>query len=157
MSSLFDTEVSKDQLTATIILKKDAPAEAFITVEQIKEELQNKKIIFGIKDSVLQSLTDSMDSLEFPLIIAEGKTAGRGEDGYIVHKTMTNEENREQDDKVYNFRNVIKINSVCNGQLIAKIVKPSLGEPEIDIFGRVIPAKSGKPAKIKTRKECNAA
>jgi len=152
MSSLFDIEVSKDQLTATIILKKDAPVEAFITVEQIKEELQNKKIIFGIKDSVLQSLTDSMDSLEFPLIIAEGKTAERGEDGYIVYKTMTNEENREQDDKVYNFRNVIKINSVCKGQLIAEIVKPSLGEPGIDIFGRVIPAKSGKPAKIKPGK-----
>lgn len=152
MSSLFDIVVSKDQLTATIILKKDAPTGAIITAEQIKEELQNKKIIFGIKEDTMQSLADAPDSVEFPLIIAEGKTAGIGEDGYLVHKAITNEAEQKHDDKVYNFRNVMTINSVSNGQLIAEIVKPSLGEPGIDIFGMAIPAKIGKPVKIKTGK-----
>lgn len=152
MSSLFDIAVSKDRLTATILLKKDAPADAVINAEQMKEELQNKKIIFGIKEDLLKSFADSMDSVEFPLVIAEGKTAGVGADGYLVHKAMTNEEKQEQDDRVYNFRNVIRINSVSNGQLIAEIVKPSLGEPGIDLFGMTIPAKSGKPVNIKVGK-----
>ena len=41
MSSLFDITISNDQLTAVVILRKDAPADNVITAEQIKEELHN--------------------------------------------------------------------------------------------------------------------
>ena len=56
MSSLFDITISNDQLTAVVILRKDAPADNVITAEQIKEELHNKNIIFGIKENILQKI-----------------------------------------------------------------------------------------------------
>ena len=152
MNSLFDISVTSDRLTAVVVLKKDAPEESVITAEQIKEELQNKKITFGIKEDVLHSLADANEKTEFPLLIAEGKAACIGEDGYIVNKTIVEEAKQEHGQKTFNFRDVIKIPSVSNGQLIAEVVQPSMGVPGIDVYGNTIPAIKGKPVKMKAGK-----
>ncbi|MGN1386544.1 MAG: DUF342 domain-containing protein [Bacillus sp. (in: firmicutes)] len=148
MSSLFDITISNDQLTAVVILRKDAPADNVITAEQIKEELQNKNVIFGIKENILKSIADAPEDVTFPLVIAEGDCPEVGEDGYIVDKTTLNEEKRKNAHKAFNFRDVIKIPSVTNGQLIAEVIPPSIGKPGIDVFGNSIPAVKGKPVKI---------
>jgi len=154
MSSLFDITVSKDRLLATITINKDALTEAEITAEQIREELQNKNIIFGIKEEELLNIVQTPTAVKYPFTIAEGTVPIAGENGYIVNKTISNEEQEEKEtyNQTFNLRNVMKINSVRNGQLIAEIIPPSLGIPGINVYGNTVPAEIGKPVRLKPGK-----
>ena len=83
MSSLFDITVSKDRLLATITINKDALTEAEITAEQIREELQNKNIIFGIKEEELLNIVQTPTAVKYPFTIAEGTVPIAGENGTV--------------------------------------------------------------------------
>ncbi|WP_042348885.1 DUF342 domain-containing protein [Bacillus massiliigorillae] len=154
MNSLFDIHVSKDRLTAEISLKNDIVEDAEITVDQLKEMLKERKVVFGIKQDVLEKICKDKYEVDYPIIVAEGIKPEKGRDGYLINKTEVEENQKtdEDDGKVFNLRNVMKIKSVKNGQLLAQIVESTMGIPGRDVYGNTIQAKNGRPLKLRAGK-----
>lgn len=154
MHTLFEIQTSKDRLSATVTLKSDVPEGIEISSEKLTTLLTDRKIVFGLKQDHLKVIADNPLSVEYPVIVAEGISPQNGRDGYIINKTEIDENQGVEDnkDRSYNLRNVMKIKSVKSGQLLATIVPPTIGIPGKSIYGTPIPAKNGKPVKLKPGK-----
>lgn len=154
MNSHFDIHVSKDRLTAEISLKNEIFEDTEITVDQLKEILKVRRVVFGIKEDVLQEICKDIYGIDYPITVAEGIMPEKGRDGYLINKTELDDEQKteEDDGKAFNFRNVMKIKSVKNGQLLAKIVEATMGIPGKDVYGNTIQAKNGKPLRLRPGK-----
>ncbi|CAM3738154.1 DUF342 domain-containing protein [Mesobacillus thioparans] len=140
--------ISNDRLSAELELDIH-DHEYSISVGNLMSILEKESIIFGIKMDVLAQIAESPASVEYPVIIANGMPNLDGEDSYLrseLEQTGLNEQ------KVFNFRSVLQIPSVKKRQLLATVVPPVDGTPGKDVTGRVVPAKPGRPLRIKAGK-----
>lgn len=154
MHTLFELHTSKNRLTSTISLKKEEVENIEITVEILKNFLKNAKIIYGIKEKVLEEIVKDPRAIQYPITVAEGCPPKNGNDGYLVNKTEIEEQSSTDYDqkKNFNLRNVMKIKSVKSGQLLASIIQPTIGIPGTSVYGNPIPAKNGRAIKLKPGK-----
>lgn len=154
MDKFFDIVIEKDRLTAKIVLKGDAPIDVEMKTGAIQEFLAEKGIIFGINEEMVSLIERDVYGVDYPLVIAEGEQPVKGIDGYLVDRTVAEEkeQNEKYENKSLNLRNIMNINSVKSGQLIAEIIPPTHGIVGTSIFGEVIPASDGKPLKLRAGK-----
>ncbi|MEH7222584.1 FapA family protein [Bacillus sp. JJ1566] len=142
--------VSKDKMMVHVNVMKDS------TPLQIREDevyslLSKHGISFGIKRDVISKLISNVDNVVFPLLIAEGETPNKGEDGFIKLETLEKKQDI-QSNEILNFRNVRQIPSVKAGQLVATIYQSKPGIPGRDVLGHPIAAMNGKPYPLKVGK-----
>lgn len=120
------------------------------TTEALYALLEEKNICFGIIDKQVSRIAGNEKGVSFPLLIAVGKKPRDGENGSVLYDKDVNFQ-ISTEDKV-NFRDIINIPSVVEGERIASIIAPTKGEPGKNVFGETIEASTGKPAKIKAGK-----
>ncbi len=137
--------ISNDRLSA--VLELDIHDHEYsISVGNLMSIMEKENIVFGVKMDVLAQIAENPASVEYPVIIANGMPNVDGEDSYLrseLEQTGLNEQ------KVFNFRSVLHIPSVKKGQLLATVVPPVDGTPGKDVTGRIVPAKPGRPLRIK--------
>jgi uncharacterized protein len=137
--------ISKDRLSAELEL--DIQDQDFaISVRNLLSYLEKEKVLFGIKMDVLAQIAESPASVEYPVAIAVGLENVDGEDSYLRNEL---EQTSIEEQKVFHFRTIMHIPSVRQGQLLASVVPPVNGTPGKDVTGRIIPAKPGRPLKVK--------
>jgi uncharacterized protein len=144
--SLYIT-VSRDRLKAVININPNIVEKSNYQVDDILNLLKEKKICFGIKNEVIESLSAQPLTSNFPQIVAEGIPSQNGQDAYLVCE-LTNSKSTLKSDE-FNFRDVIKIPSVKSGQLLASTIPAVIGTPGKDVFGNTIHARDGKPLNMK--------
>jgi len=153
MHELFQLNIAGDRKTALIALKNDLTSDIEVKLEDLKQFLLERKIVFGIKEDVLRAIVENPEHMNYPLTIAKAQLPQHGTDGYLVTKLIEEEiEDQTNKNKTLNMRDVIKIKSVKKGQLIADIIKPTNGIDGKDIYGNPIKAKDGKPLAIRAGK-----
>lgn len=143
MGETIEVKLSRDRLTAIL----DSSANRKYPMDELLNFLKENHIQYGIKMDVLQSIVDDPASVNFPVIIASGIPPVNGSDAYL-----RNELRKRNDDQaeIFNFRVVMHIPSVNNGELLASIVPEGEGTNGVDVMGNSIPARKGRPLRIKT-------
>lgn len=119
-----------------------------ITASHINELIQKYKITYGIKEENFDQVIQSIGMNFEPIEIATGTPPVNGEDGYVnyyVEATMTL--SIEQKGKV-DFKEVMQIPKAEVGDKLATIIPPTNGTSGKDVFGKIIPAKKGKVARL---------
>lgn len=145
MVTEYKVRLSQDRLTAELIVDIENKDSAF-SEEELMKILEEEKIVYGVKRDVLAQVLENPNSFEYPVTIAVGEPKVDGADSYLRNELQ---QNSHHDHKVFNFRSVIHIPSVRKGQLLASVVPPMNGTPGTDVTGRIIPAKPGRPLRVK--------
>jgi uncharacterized protein len=145
LATEYKVRVSQDRLAAELIVDSGNKETAF-SVDELMHILDREKIVFGVKMDVLAKISENPHSLETQITIAVGEPKLDGADSYLRNELQ---QNSLHDHKVFNFRSVIQIPSVKKGQLLASVVPPMDGTPGTDVTGRIIPAKPGRPLRVK--------
>ncbi|KAB2337535.1 DUF342 domain-containing protein [Cytobacillus depressus] len=149
MEKHFRIIITKDRLTAKLDLIAKIENSFSIEMQDVLQLLSNEKVSVGIKNDILLKICENPNSINYPTTIAEGIQPKDGMDAYLLNEIRSSKkESREK----FNFRNVLQIPSVSTGQLLASIVPSTPGTDGMDVLGNKIPAKNGKPLKIKPSK-----
>lgn len=119
------------------------------SLEDLGAMLKREKIIYGIHLEQLKNICENAQKIEYPVLIAEGKQAINGTDAYLQDEILNTQ---TTDKKKLNFREVLNIPSVKEGQLLATIIPPTQGINGMDVYGRPLIARPGKPLKIRAGK-----
>jgi len=137
--------IDKEKLTATLIIESsDIP---LIPLDKLYDFLQINNIKYGIIDNILKDISENpLLYLNKPIEIAKGKEAINGIDAKIiwVYKDKMISNDKSTDKNRINFREFNQIISVKKGELVAKIIQPTLGTEGITVTGEIISAKTGK-------------
>ncbi len=141
----FSIEVSDDELKAYITLYPPLKSGRVVEFQEILEELENKGVVFGIKEEVIKDAVDN-DKFNQPILIAEGIPAKDGDDGKIEYKVKVEKEVKlaENESGKVDFRELDLIENVVVGQVLAKKIPAQLAQIGKTVTGRDIPAKDGK-------------
>lgn len=140
---------SKDLMTAEIDCKQ-AYDGIELSEESIKQFLQERNIVHGIQEEVIQSIINNLPPSEFPLIIAKGTKSSDGENGKIKYESNFSSEVEKTED--WNFRDVMRIPTVKQGEKIATVTLPTNGRDGKNIFGKPIKSRPGKPVNVRAGK-----
>lgn len=149
MEKHYQIIVSKDCLTAKLDLISSLENDFSITKSDFDRFLSKEKVSFGIKEEIVSQICENPESLHYPVTIAEGIQPKAGMDAYLLSEVKNDKTERREK---FNFRKVLQIPSVSNGQLLASIIPPTPGTDGKDVFGNRIPANNGKPLKIRPGK-----
>lgn len=119
-----------------------------ISLEELKNYLQENNIVYGIIEDNLSRLIESKEEQE--LLIAQGDPGEPAQDAYILHLYLEEEEEIQEDDEEAVMERVARhaVVSVEPGQLIAEVVPPKPGRPGTDIYGSTISCKPPKEIKL---------
>ena len=145
MATEYKVRLSQDRLAAEVILDIENQ-DLSLSLDELTNILEEEKIVYGVKWDVLTQISENPHSLEYPITIAIGEPKVDGADSYLRNELP---QTSLYDHKVLNFRSVILIPSVRKGQLLASVVPPMKGIPGKDVTGRIIPAKPGRPLRVK--------
>ncbi|MBT2688583.1 DUF342 domain-containing protein [Bacillus sp. ISL-47] len=148
MEIQFQILVDRNRLSA-MLQPIDSNEIKGISSEIIKNLLAREKITFGINEEAIKRICQDPLSVQYPIIIAEGVPAENGNDAYLQNEIRYAEKTKREK---FNFRDVLHIPSVQRGQILASIISPTPGTAGKDIFGHSIPAKNGKPLRVKPGK-----
>ncbi len=145
-------DISRDKLEAKILLTAPDGGKTF-SFDDLKNELFNKKIIYGIKEDVLKSIVENRQ-YEVWFTVAEGKAPVNGIDGKIAYSFETNRQIKPMylDDGTVDYKQLNLISNVKTGEALAQIFRPTNGTPGMDVYGTTLVAKRGKEVNIRPGK-----
>lgn len=151
LKEYFYINVTKNKMSAEIhITENYEKLKEDLSESSLKEFLQEENIIYGVVDEHFQHLLTKPPKGEYPLTIAVGKPEADGIDGKLNYEVNVNSTIEKSTN--WNFRDIMRIPSVNEGDKIAVIIEPTKGEPGIDVYGNEIDARPGKPVLVKAGK-----
>jgi hypothetical protein len=120
-----------------------------VTYDDLKELLAEKNISYGINETKIKRVLKRRQPVSKE-VIAEGKAAKPGEDGYLVYHFEEKEKKvgTIREDGTMDFHSKNLINNVRRGEKIVTLVDPTEGEAGIDVFGEAIEPPTPKTAKL---------
>lgn len=141
----FEVTLTKDRLAAELLFSSLGD-EASCSVDDLLDLLKAEKVIYGIKMEVLEQIAKNPDSVEYPVEIAAGLQSNDGTDAYLQNEIK---DLRLDDREKFNFRIVMQIPSVKQGQLLATVIPAVKGTSGRDVTGKPIAARDGRQIKVK--------
>ncbi|MFT4413588.1 DUF342 domain-containing protein [Fredinandcohnia humi] len=147
----FEISISIDKYSVHVSLKNNSALNNVIESD-IYSLLAKHGITTGIKKEVISEMVSNKEKTIFPLLVAVGVKPRNGQNGYIKIEVEGKDDSQTNSHEVLNFRNVSKIPSVKEGQLVATIYPPTPGIPGNDVFGNSLRAFDGKPFPLKLGK-----
>lgn len=157
LNKVFKLEVSRDRLRAAISLRnitEEELAEVKLSKELFLNYLQEQNIKYGLRYEAIETIVAQFPNGAFPILIAEGDESIAGSPGDIIHyfDTTTDVDRTGDESEDFDFRNVMRIPTVEEGEKLASIIAPTKGKDGRDVYGNKIPAKAGKPALLRAGK-----
>lgn len=142
------------EMRAYLVIQPPGIGGSDVRADTIRAFLNNNRVVYGIKEDVLQELEDNPLYNE-EILIAEGTKPKNGADAHLVynfrvdHSTIKFQINK---DGRVDFKDLNLIENVVAGQQLAKKIPPEAGQPGYTVTGKVLPAKSGKDIQIQLGK-----
>lgn len=152
LSEFFNINISTNRMVAELEYTEEylAYQELEITVESVTKLLADYNIKYGIQQSNIDRLVTGISMEDFPLIIAKAKEPIHGIDGKADYKINFHPEIKKTNN--WNFRDVMQIPSVEEGDKLVEITMPTAGVEGIDVYGDVVSSQPGKPVNLKPGK-----
>ena len=142
-------KVSLDHMKVTATFEPPSSGGALLGTRDIIEELNNKGIIYGIdQDAIIEFVNDR--HYNTPYILAKGDLPVIGHDAKIVYNFNTNPSLKPKmlRDGSVDFKDLNTISMVNGGDLLATLIPGDPGKNGKDIFGKEIPVRKVKDAKL---------
>ncbi len=151
----FELQVDHDELEARL-LAVNVNAESIITRQALTERLRAENVHAGIDEAMIEEAFARLIELEEPgavFVIARGTHPRHGKNGDIQFKVdvsgRASYRASEADDDTIDFREATTVTSVAPGEVVAELIPPTKGEPGVQLSGKTIAARDGKPASIR--------
>jgi len=150
LNDCFYIKTSPDRMSASLYCKKSYhPESVHLNKTVVHEFLHENNIVYGINEQSIQDLI-TLKPDEFPITIAKGSPPQHGEDGYLTYEANLSSDIQRTSD--WNFREVMRIPSVKEGDKLATIVMPTKGTAGTNVFGQQVPARAGQKVPIQAGK-----
>ncbi|MBM7632615.1 DUF342 domain-containing protein [Geomicrobium sediminis] len=135
-------QMSDDQMTASCYKTATINEQTTFTRSEILLFLEKSNINFGVKEDVLQKLTEQPRLVSFPLVLAEGTKPTKGEAAYLL--PVEQQQGDQIDERLpKNLRNVTVIPMAVQGEVIGKKIAATRGAEGKTVTGRVLPGMVG--------------
>jgi len=146
-----EVETSKDRMEATITFSPPEFGGSNITSDKVLAELKNSGISYGIDHNEIDDLIKAKDQRSYvkKYVVATGKPPENGVDGEIEFAIdIQSEQNHPKilADGTVDYKQIDYFVSVKVGTILAIRTEPAEGESGMDVFGKPINQKPGKPA-----------
>mgnify|MGYP000317711323 CR=1 FL=1 len=151
--SVLSAEITDGEMRAYLTALPPGPGGADPDYDNLITFLQDNGVVEGIKEDVVARFSDNPVYRE-PILVAEGSQAKNGENAQIVYNFETDESSikfTEQDGKI-DFKELNIVENVVEGQVLAKKIPASKGQPGRTVTGKLLPAKDGKDTSIQIGK-----
>ena len=138
-------DISRDQMIATVRYDTTKGTKC-PQVNDIKNALAEKGVVFGIKEDAIQKGVHSFT----PFVVAEGKQVQHGENARIERKFDLSKKGRPKIDE-YNradYKDMSLFVLVKKGDLLAVRIPQTDGIPGKNIFGMDVMARPGRPIPV---------
>ncbi|MBL8028465.1 MAG: DUF342 domain-containing protein, partial [Fibrobacteres bacterium] len=146
----FSLNISPDRMTAKGTFLPNGEGGNTIDGSIISSVLTQNKVVFGIDQNAIQKAlsviaTDKTPVLDVP--VATGVQPINGANGRIEYyfKAEGSLKPKTMEDGSVNFKELALIETVGEGQELARMFSPTKGQPGHDIMGNAVPAKDGAP------------
>ena len=142
--------VSSDRLTAWVFAYPPVGGGRELDRNMLSKALEEKQVKYGLNKDLLDALPDQPDRYFHLYLIAQGKAAVLGKDGQIVDLFKRSPERKLAVDE-YNrvdYASISFIQNVNEGDIICRIIAPTLGEDGKTVLGQELPARSGKAVTV---------
>lgn len=149
----FFITVTKDRLIAKLELNEEklhSLKNLKLNYEDVKKFIEEHNIVYGVDVEKLKDIVDNFSVDQFPVVIAEGYDKEDGKDGEIKYEYDTSMEVDRSEG--WDFRNVMRIPTVKEGEKLATLISPTEGKPGMTVYGTKIPPRPGKPALLRAGK-----
>ncbi|PSK19342.1 DUF342 domain-containing protein [Brevibacillus sp. NRRL NRS-603] len=154
-----EVKISADKLEAEVLLRMDEQDidEIVILETDVYKALQASNVKYGILDDVVRDLCALPAKYANARVkVAQGIAPVAGTDGTIEYPYLASinegEGPKELEDGRVDFYNVTTIPNVAKGQLLARKISASQGQPGTAVTGEPIAPKAGKEINIKPGK-----
>jgi uncharacterized protein (DUF342 family) len=146
MDATVSVFISPDKMKCFIILTPPDGGNT-ISAKQIQDELLKNGVIFGINESLIESIAKCPVYNEM-ICVAEGVEPIYGQNGAVEFhfNTKSNRKPAILDDGRVDFRNLDLIENVKEGQVLCTLIPPVPGTKGRRVTGEEIPTVDGKPA-----------
>jgi len=146
----FRLEISPDSMTVHLLLFPPQGGRA-ATQSQILEAMREKGIVSGIIEENIETAIycGSAEGID----IAKGSPPVHGQDGTLnLLVPMASERKPALDEKgIANFRELGGVVTVKPNQSLMRRIPPTEGSPGVNVFGHIVPPKTGKAAMFASR------
>lgn len=134
---------STDALEAYLTVR--TPPNSSVSIDMLREALEKEKVIEGIKEDVLEELSQARGKRGVPVLVAQGKLPGTGTDAKVEYFFDTDPKPvmQEEKDGRVDFRESNIIQQVSEGQRLAVKTPAMPGEPGITVTGVEVTGKPG--------------
>ncbi len=148
-----ELSVAQDNMKADLIVHPALENGNPPTEKAIRALLVECDIVFGINNETLTKVIHDINKgiyPEGPVTIAEGIPPKNGDNGRIEYLFNTETSLKPKVDARGNadYKNVSIIQSVNEGDELARLIPPTEGEPGKDVHGNELPCKAGNPATL---------
>lgn len=147
--NLIDVVISEDLMLGYIRLIKSSEDHRIFSKEQLMEALNQKKIVYGVNQEVIDELAES-PVFNAKIKVAEGQKPTRGKDGSIHYFVKRDADYRpvfNEKDNI-DYKNLSSFQIVKKDQVLCEITKKKDGVDGKNIFGHRIPGGKGKELAI---------
>lgn len=143
-----EIEVSKDQMKAYIAIIPPKGGK-MMTLRDILRELSDNGVVHGVDE---QKIAETIENQRFntKVEVASGTPPQPGINGQVIYHFDTKKELKPKvsENGTVDYYNLDLVTNVTRGQLLAQIIPPTRGIPGMNVLGKELPTKDGKPAKV---------
>ncbi|MCM8710941.1 FapA family protein [Clostridium sp. SYSU_GA19001] len=142
-------------ITITYSFKEGQNPPPSYNVDELKAELFNKGIVYGIIEENLEKCTDK-NGVE-NILVAKGEFPVEGEDDIIHIKFDIDKDIKKLNEDKYgriDFKNIGAVTAVSKGDVLVERVPGKDGVPGKDIKGKILKPKPVKKIKLKVSSGC---
>ncbi|WP_136604729.1 DUF342 domain-containing protein [Paenibacillus dokdonensis] len=127
------------------------------TEDELMLFLRSQQIQYGIERDIISRIASHPEEYMFNRTpVAMGVQPVSGKDGYIEYAFKLRDEREQKpleiEDGKVDYKELLSLNNVIKGQLIAKKIPPQPGKPGTSVTGEIIAFKPGKEAYFKVGK-----
>jgi len=137
--------VSKDSMSATVILRTPQEGDPPITVQEVLEELESKEVVFGIDHAAIERMVTNLE-YNSPVNVAVGRRPEKGANSGFIYHFSTEKDHRpkEDSDGHIDYRDIDFIQNTETGKLLVTKVPAMPGKPGINVRGKEIKGADGR-------------
>lgn len=144
------TTISKDAMTASVLLRVAQDSDPAITVEEVMEALEKNEVVFGTDEKMIGAAVEGHE-YNTPVRVAVGRKPTRGASSSIIYHFETSQDLKpsEDEDGRIDYKDINFIQNIEKDAKLATRVPATPGTPGMTVLGKEIQGPPGKDIPFK--------
>lgn len=148
-NSLVKVVIAKDELSASIVIRKPATGEFVPSLEQIQEELKAAGVVEGIQEQLIQDGL-AAENWNVPFKVAEGIPGGKGENARLIYHFDTSAVHSPHEDGHghIDYKDLSTIQNTSEGSVLVTREPARIGREGKTVTGKMLAGIMGKDVQL---------